>query len=372
MAATTEAGARYMAAEDYLGPMQRTEPAETPLFSLLKNETQLRATTFDWPVDAWNAPKGAVGRSDNDPVVAADLTNNAANRRKMGNTGQAFVRPFGTGWIQQAVPTTPGVSDEAAKAAADELVILKQEICCALGSADQFAQDDQGAADQGGTMAGLGALTSRSNTYSGTTCTAGKVPVAFIPPADACVGDTNGAGVVTEGDSLGTTLNMVMLRAATTALRGVVKRNRDYTLLCGVNLRSAITGLSDPAQTQVVGVPTQVRTFVQQVTDTELGASIDVIRTDHGRLLVVESDWIGLTAADSAGAYTATQTDRVFTVKPNYGYILSRDVLAKRWGVMPEKFKLDSGGSGDWAGYRAYCGLVVHHPQLHGHLFFKA
>jgi hypothetical protein len=47
-------------------------------------------------------------------------------------------------------------------------------------------------------------------------------------------------------------------------------------------------------------------------------------------------------------------------------------MIAKRWGVQPEKFPIAANGAGQMEGWRTYCGLVEYHPELSGRLFMSA
>lgn len=374
MAATVEKDNRIVRFEEFMNILTRVEPADTPLFSMTPNEAQLGNTEFAWAVDKLKAPRGAVGSPDNAEDSNSTLYDNATNRRKIMNSGQAFRLPYGVGWIQAAVPRTPGVTNEMARASVDMLAVLKEEVECAMASGDQGAASDDGT--DGGLMSGFGALSSRSNSFSGSTPTVGKIPSDYLPPAGAqygATGDISSTPSFTEGPPLAT-LDLELLKGVVKELRREAKRSRDYVLLCGLDLREQITNLTNPSVQAVsqAGVAAQVRTFTQQISDAELGQSIDVVRTDFGRLLVVPTDWIGATCLDSAGTYTATRASRVFTEKPKWGYVIGREKIGKRWGVSPEKYDIAPMGAGERAGWRAYCSMVHYYPPLSGRLFMSA
>jgi len=94
--------------EDVLDMLDRVDAANTPLFSMAKRGKELGNTEFSTEVDSWPAPQGAVGYADKYPVQATEIMNNALNRRKVGNGGQAFRRAGGAGWIAEQVPMMPG------------------------------------------------------------------------------------------------------------------------------------------------------------------------------------------------------------------------------------------------------------------------
>lgn len=333
--------------------LERVDAAATPVFSMARNEAALGATEFAWTVDGWPTPAGAIGYTDNYDVQSGEIQDNTSSRRKMGNYGQAFRRAYGVGWIQDAVPKMPGTGKggELARAAADNLVVLKQEIEAAFCSTDQAAAQDDGS--DGGTMAGLGKLTDRTNTYTGATGFAyGKVPNIYAAPTACSVTGT-----------LASNFDLATLRSVLKALRGVTKKSRDYTFLCGLNLREAVSKLTEPVSaTTASWNPT--RTFMQSIDDNELGISIDVVRTDYGRLLVVPTDWIGTTTLTSAGATTATRSARAFIEDQNRGYVLAKEKLAKRWGAAPERKELPDNGGGAKEHVRAHCSLVYYTPHV--------
>lgn len=367
---TTVSSAQYgrttgaLAHEDLSNVLKRLEPAETPMLSMCRVGSQLGNVQFDWEVDKWPTPAGANGVVDGASVTDASVADNAAYRRRMANYGQAFRRAFGEGWIASKVLKLPGQGGSGiAKAAADQLVVLKQEMECAICSTDQTATGDTGSA--GSLMSGIGKLASRnSGEYFGTSGSddntairIGQAPFSFIPPADAwVVGEPRG------------NLSLSMLKGVVKALRKVTKRNRDYACPCGLDLREDFSALTEPSAIAVAGgagVSGQTRTFMQQLSDAELGSVIDVIRTDYGRLLVMPTDWIGTTMTDQvSSAY-------VFTEKPKFGYVLPREILEVRYGVTPELNELPNSGQGTRKYWQAFAGLVLSTPQPVGRLFMS-
>ncbi|CAK0780977.1 hypothetical protein CCP3SC15_850002 [Gammaproteobacteria bacterium] len=376
MAITTEKGLREakLPFEDFMDVVDKVEPAETPLYSLCGRESELGNTEFSWTVDSWDTPKGAVGPGDGYAVQAAEIADGTTRKRKMGNVGQAFRRAYGEGWISAQVPKLPGVGKGTLSGtAADTLVNLKRDIDCAFGSFDQQAVQDQGSAS-GSTMAGLRLLIDASgNAPTGSTYTAASAYMVGRPtdlhfaPTGACV----------SAASMSASFNLAALKTTLKLLRSATKRNKDYILLCGLDLREAVSGLTDPATSSATGgalAVTTSRSFTQAIADAELGISIDVIRTDWGRLLVVPTDNIGLTTLNSTGgaAGDTARSTRVFTEKPKQGYVLSREKLAKRWGVPFQTEDLSPDGASKSKVLRAYCGLVCYNPTGFGYYLYAA
>jgi hypothetical protein len=375
MALTTEPNLRTanslysnLAFEDLLNILEKYEPASTPVFSSIGSESQMGNTEFAWEVDSWASPNGAVGPGDGYAVQSTEIANVATNRRKMGNYGQAFRRVYGAGWIANSVPKLPGAGrgNLLANAATQAMVLLKQDIECAYTSFDQTATADVGGAS-GSTMAGIRKLVDYANRYTAASAFAfGKPSDVHYAPTGAC---PTGA--------MSSVLTLSTLKTAVLALRQATKTNKGYMYLCGLLNRQAITALVDPAVSTasatggaLSAAATQQRVFTQAIEDTTLGITIDLIKTDFGRLAVVPTDLIGTTASDSTGGAIsdANRSSRTYIEKQNYAYILSPEKLAKRWGVAIEQDDLQNDGGGTNRQWRCYASLAVKNPLGFGFL----
>lgn len=372
MALTTEPNLRQansayndLAYEDLMDTLERVDPQETPLYTLAQREYELGNSMFAWELDGWPAVQGAVGPGDGYAVQTGEVRDVTASVRKMGNTGQAFRRVFGAGWIANAVPKLPGTGRGKliAKGAADAMVLLKQDMEAAFGSLDQTAVLDQGGAT-GGTMAGLLKLIDPANVYTGASAFAyGKPPAEYSAPAGACI-----SGAIAS-------FNLTAIRTIAKALRTAVHRNKDYVLLCGLDLREKITGLTDPATVSATSgalASSTIRMFSQSLADAELGISIDVVRTDWGRWLVVPTELVGHTLLDADGSPAADddRASRVLTSRAKCGYLVSRDKLFKRFGVTIESEELASDGGGKRKQARCYATLGTRQPQGFGYFLY--
>lgn len=371
MALTTEPNLRQstslaadLAFEDLMNVLDRVDPAETPLYSMCRREYELGNTEFSWEVDSWPSANGALGPGDGYAVQTATETRDVtANRRKMGNIGQAFRRVFGAGWIANQVPKLPGSGKGKllADGATDAMVLLKQDIEAAFSSADQTATPDVGGAT-GSLLAGVFKLIDKTNAYTApSTFNYGKPTDLHFAPTGATITGT-----------LASTFNLASIRTVAKVLRQTINRNKDYVFLTGLDLRSSVTALVDPIQVSATGgalAPSQQRIFTQAQSDSELGISIDVIRTDWGRWMVIPTDFIGKTTLNSTGGSTtdATRSTRVFTSQPGYGLILSREKLFKRWGVPFQPDTLQNDGGGTNRQVRCYVTVGVGNPQGFGY-----
>lgn len=370
MALTTEPNLRQansaynnISREDLMDVLERVDPAVTPVYTMAGRETELGNTEFSWEVDNWPNPNGALGPGDGYAVQAGETRDVSANIRKMGNYGQAFRRVFGSGWIANRVPTLPGKGKGKllASAQADAMVLLKQDIECAFCSFDQTATPDVGGAT-GSLSAGVRKLIDPANAYAAASAFAyGKATDLQSAPSGAIV---TGA--------MATVFNLSAIRTVVQALRQSTKRNKDYLFLAGLDLRAQVTGLIDPqttASTATSLAATQVRMFKQSLEDSELGISIDVIRTDYGRLMVLDSDFIGTTMTNAAGSAQgdAARSNRAFVAKTKNGLILSREKLFKRVGVPFEPDTLQNDGGGTTKQVRTYQAMGVRNPQGFGY-----
>ena len=355
--------------EDFLDIVDRVEPETTPMYSMAAREMALGNTEFAWTVDSWPTVNAAVGVSDGAAAASASDRNVLANQRKMGNFGQGFRRQYGAGWIAQRVPKVAGRSNLIADAQADAMVLLKQDQEVAFCSRDQLAVQDDGS--DGSLMSGYLRLTSKllPTGAAVTSYTAGASSYAVGQPTDIHYAPT--AACVT-GASLATGFNLSAVRSISKALRAAAASNGDYVFLCGLDLREAVTALTDPSLTTTTGASgvaigtTQARMFTQAIADKELGISIDVLRTDWGRWMVVPTRFIGHTTETSGGTVTATRSVRSFNEKPKAGYLLKKGNFAKRIGVAPYVENLAKDGGGDRFDAKTFSSLVVYNPTYAG------
>lgn len=370
MALTTEPNLRQttslyadLAFEDLMNVLERVDPAETPLYTMAGREYELGNTEFSWEVDSWPGANGALGPGDGYAVVTSgggDETRDVtSNRRKMGNYGQAFRRVFGAGWIANQVPKLPGSGKGKllADGAADAMILLKQDLEAAFASFDQTAEADQGGAT-GSIMAGIRKLIDQANSYAAPSAFAyGKPTDLQFAPTGACL-----TGTMTS------VFNLSAIRTAMKALRKSVLRNKDYAFLCGLSLRQQVTALIDPTTTSVTAggiAATQVRYFSQSIADAELGMSVDVIRTDFGRWLVIPTDFIGTTTTNATGGAVtdANRSTRTYVNADTKGLLISREKLFKRIGVPFQTDTLSNDGGGTRRQVRTYQAVGVRNPQ---------
>jgi hypothetical protein len=353
--------------EDVLDYLDRVDAQMTPVFSMAgSREKELGNTKFWTEVDSWGATQGGVGYADGYAVQTGEIMDNAANRRNVGNQGQAFRRAYGAGWIANQVPKMPGTGKGFEKrAGADALQYIRQDMEASFTSFDQTATADTGGANGGSLMAGVRKLVDVNNKYAGANVAVVGAPSDIhYAPAAACVA---------EGTALADGFSLDFLENSLLALRQSTNRKLTYLYLCGLGLRKAVTGLVKPGA--IIGgpgsVPGQLTMFTQELKDSKLGRSIDVIYSDYGTLMVKETDFIGTTTTDSNGNVTATRANRVALNKPNYGLILNTEKVGVRFGVNFQKGELADDGGSQPKYVRSYASLLIKNPVAFGFQAFS-
>lgn len=383
MAITTEPGLRVARSkditnEDYAQQIDRISPAQTPFLSLCRTEVKLKAVDRTWNVDSFPAPKGAVGRADNE---AAPGSGAAASRdwssqiRKMGNVAQGFSETWRVGWIAETVPQIAGVPDTAAYAKAGAYEMLKQHMEAAFTSFDQVAVYDQ-SPGLGAVCAGYRKLTDNANAYTAASS------YAIGKPTDVHYAPT--AATLTGG--LTAVHSRSMWKSVSLALRQAAKQNGDWMAICGLTLRQAVTDLTNPVNASAAGTGAsalntseQVRVLLRNEEDSILGASVDVIQTDFGRIMVSTSDYIGTTTSDSTGG-SLTAVNTASAVRANASFVsnLKSGILVKKgntfktWGIMPTTEALGKTGGGSDYDSKCLATWGVDNPIKAGWLFFTS
>lgn len=362
--------------EDYADAIDRILPAQTPVLSFCQNEVKLKAIDRQWNVDSFPAPKGALGRADGE---AAPGSGSALSRdwssaiRKMGNIAQAFTETWRVGWIAGQVPQIAGVTDVQSYSKAGALLALKQHKEVAFCSTDQSALYDV-SSSLGAVMAGYFNLVASANAYS-TALSAyaiGKAPGGFAAPVSAVL-----TGAMSAVHS------RAMWKSVSLALRQVAKQHTDWMAVLGLSLRQAVTDLTNPTVQNYVASATglasaaasdQVRVLLRNETDNVLGATVDTIQTDFGRIMVTESDYIGTTTGTDGSSSglsawataSATRIAAVFSANLKAGIVFKRGNLFKTWGVMPFTTLLAPDGGGDYYDTKELCLLGIRNPSIAG------
>lgn len=379
MALTTEPGLRQpnalydnITVEDFMETIDRVDPELNPLYSMAEREMDLGNTEFAWNVDLLPTPNGALGVADNENVASGTVRDVTTNIRKMGNIGQGFRRSYGAGWIAKAVPNIAGLGkgNIIKRGRGDAYILLKQDIDVAFCSTDQTAYLDTGPST-GSLMSGLRQMIDKANQYSSAS------GFGYGQPTDVQYAAT---GAFITGTSMSSTFNLASIRGVIKALRNATARKQDYYFVCGVDLREQITFLTDPQTVTATATggalsaaATQVRMFKQEISDSELGISIDVVRTDFGRCMVVETKHIGTTTTNSTGGAVASsgnRSTRVFLEQAKCAYIFPKGQLFKRWGVPFYEMPLPDSGGGPTFDVKGLCALGVRNPMQFGAYIF--
>jgi hypothetical protein len=364
---------RNLSHEDFVDQLDRVDPAQTPMTSFCSNAVELKSTDRKWLVDTFPDPKGAVGRGDGEAAATGSIRSWTANMRPVGNIGQGFDEQFGIGWIAQTIPQIAGVTDPLAYAKASAYLMLKQHMEVAFTSFDQAAIID-GGSGLGSLGSGYLKLTDYANRYTAASSFAlGKPSDVHYAPTGACV---TGA--------LSSVHNRALWKTIAYALRVSAKRRTDWTLIAGLTLRQAITDLTDPAQATTISTAasslatttgTQVKIFTRAEDDNVLGATVDIIVTDYGRIMVTDTDYMGTTKTSSAGtaitnvdAAASARALSTYISNPKNGVLLKKGNVFKVWGIPPFTEELGKDGGGPRYDAKAFAMFGVKNPTLAGWL----
>ncbi len=359
-----------LAFEQYLDLLDMNMPEQTPFYSTIGRsargrnregiELDLQNHQFAWGLDLAPTPIGAVGIGDNFVTQSGEFINVLTNERKMGNIGQAFRRASGAGWIADAVINTPG-GRLIARAQNKVNVAIKQDIEVALCSTDQIAvaPTTSGSAT-GGIMAGFRQLVDRANRYTdaATGFSYGKpTDLHFAPTAASFTG------------AMSSTFTFAAISSALRAIREAAGENNDYVMLCGLDVRDAITQFVNPATTSATGgalATTVIRAFTKEQDDATYGFSIGVLRTDYGRVEVMSTKRIGKTLLDSSAGATNVRFDRAFNENAKSFLLYRPEDWHMHWGVRFEGKDIPDTGQGKSFFVRSYASLRVRNPMRAG------
>ena len=213
---------------------------------------------------------------------------------------------------------------------------------------------------------------------------AGKPTDIQYAPTGACTITANTPANVTGVTGLTASVTRAYLKYVAYQLRVAALRKTDWVLLACLRLRQAITDLTEPQTLTTTETATgigvaqssyQIKILSRAEQEPTLGASIDVIQTDFGRFMVIETDYIGTTTTtNSGGALSAwagtsgtgagARGNAGFYNVPYAGLILKKGNLAKSWGVAPKSTELAQLGGGDNYDVKCAAMLEVRNPVL--------
>lgn len=356
-----------LAFEHYLDLLDMNKPEDTPFYSSIGRsprgrnpegiEIDLRNEQLSWGLDNAPVPIGAVGWGDNYAVQSTEFINVLENQRKMGNTGQAFRRASGAGWIADAVVNTPG-GRLIVRARNKVNMAIKQDIEAALCSLDQssVSPTTSGSAS-GGVMSGFRQLVDYANRY-----TDAATGFAYGKPTDLHYAPTAASFT----GALSSTFTYAAVCTMMRKLREAGGEHNDFAFLCGLDVRDAITAFVTPGTSSATGgalAATSVRAFTQMQGDETFGFSIGILKTDYGRVEVMETLRIGdtLNAAADSGS-TAVRVDRVFNQRPKSFLLFRPEDWHMHWGARFETVDIPDQGQGKSFLTRCYLSLRVRNP----------
>ncbi len=317
--------------EDLSDALVLIEPGDTPIFSMCRKGKEPANPLFQWPADKYDDPSTAGVLAGDD---VSSFSDEHANRELLSGRIQKIRRAFKVDDLVENVADLAGVGKKQAfnKAAAKAMVECKIDIESVLGS-DNDSQAQSGS-DPYKTR-GLGSWISSSAQSDRATA----VPAAFRTPSASI--NTTATGSLTE-----TNVTDVL-----ESMYGVVKRRKNYDVICGTALKRAFSGFIRTT-TGATNVFSSVRMFTQSAESKKIVNMIDIYESDFGALALHISSYL---AVGSAAA-----------VKAARGYVLDMDQVELRFNRKPRMVKLEDQGGGPRGFVDAILGLGVGNPSVLG------
>jgi hypothetical protein len=317
--------------EDLSDALVLIEPGDTPIFSMCRKGTEPANPLYSWPVDKYREP-------DTDGELAGDdvtsFNDEHADRALLYGRIQKVREPFKVDDIVENVSDLAGVGKKQAfnKAAAKAMVQIKTKIEAILGS-DNDSQAQSGSSPF--KTRGLGSWA--SSTAQADTATA--VPAAYRTPAASI--DATATASLTES----------LVTDVLQSMYGVVKRRRNYDLICGTALKRAFSNFIRTT-TGATNVFSSIRTFTQAAESKKIVNVIDIYESDFGSLALHLDSYLAV------GSAAAVQAAR--------GYVLDMETVELRFNRKPRMVKLEDQGGGPRGFTDAILGFAATDPRVLG------
>ena len=320
--------------EDFADVIAMVDYKDTPFTSMCPKGTEPANTLYDWQMDAY-AAVALGGIVDGTDVATTDYVNPAAQRAKAHGRIQIFRTAFMVSDLAQNVSDVAGIGrrGEMQRAVKKAIVQLKRNQEATFCS-DQDSQADNGTLPY--LTRGIGAWVNAGEvtiTDAATAC-----PAAFVTPA---------ASVVTK--TTATTLESD-LNNVTGSIYQQTGQQKDFDLLCGINLKAQFSSFAAWVPSAVTTVP--LRRYNQDATSKSIIATVDFWQGDFGSLKLILSLFL---AAGAGGAGAAN-------IKNGRGYLIDWDQLELRYNRMPGYQENPNLGGGPRGYVDSVAGLVVYNP----------
>lgn len=317
--------------EDLSDMLVLLEPGETPILSMCAKGKEPSNPLFGWPIDKYADPSTTGVLSGED---VSSFSDEHANRETLYGRIQKIRRAFKVDDIVENVSDLAGVGRKKAfsKAAAKALTEIKIDHEAIFGS------DNDSVAQSGSTpyrTRGLGEWIKAGAQAD----TATAVPSAYRTPSASI--NTTATGSLTE-------TNVIDVLQS---IWGVVKRKKDYDLICGVALKRAFSNFIRTV-TGSTNVMSSIRTFTAPLEGKKITNIVDIYDSDFGTLSLHLDSYLAV------GSAAAVQAAR--------GYVLDMDMVELRYNRKPRMVKLEDEGGGPRGFVDAIFGFAVTNPQALG------
>jgi len=314
--------------EDFADVIAMVDYKNTPFTSMCPKGSEPANTIYDWQMDAYDDPVLG-GVIDGVDVQASDYVNPAAKRAKGHGRIQKFRKAFLVSDLAQNVSDVAGIGrhGEMQRAIKKSILELKRSMEAT------FCSDQDSQADNGATLAyltrGVGLW------ISNTAQTDLPCPATFLTPAASIA-------TMTTATMLEDDVNNVMQ-----SIYQQTGQQKDFDLLCGVNLKKRFSSFAAWVPSAVTTVP--LRRFNQDANSKAIINTVDFWQGDFGSVKLILSLFL---AANSA----------VANVKNGRGYLCDWDQFELRYNRMPGYKENPDLGGGPRGFVDAICGLVVYNP----------
>lgn len=317
--------------EDFADVIAMVDYRDTPFSSMCPKGTEPANTLYDWQMDAYAAP-ALGGIVDGVDVANTDYVNPASQRAKAHGRIQKFRQAFMVSDLAQNVSDVAGIGrrGEMQRAVKKTIVLLKRNIEATFCS-DQDSQADNGTVPY--LSRGIGAWINAGEvtiTDSATAC-----PPAFVTPAGSVITKTTATTLESDFNNV------------TGSIYSQTGQQKDFDLLCGINLKAQFSSYAAYVPSAVSTVP--LRRFNQDANSKAIINTVDFWQGDFGSLKLILSLFL---AANSA----------VANVINGRGYLIDWDQLEMRYNRMPGYQENPNLGGGPRGYVDAVCGVVVYNP----------
>jgi hypothetical protein len=320
--------------EDFADVIAMVDYKDTPFTSMCPKGTEPANTLYDWQMDAY-AAVALGGIVDGVDVQTTDYVNPASQRAKAHGRIQKFRSAFMVSDLAQNVSDVAGIGKrgEMQRAVKKTIVQIKRNMEATFCS-DQDSQADNGTLPY--LTRGIGAWINAGEVAITDTATA--CPPAFVTPAGSVITKTTATTLESDFNN------------ATGSIYSQTGQQKDFDLLCGINLKAQFSSYAAWVPSAITTVP--LRRYNQDATSKSIIATVDFWQGDFGSVKLILSLFL---AANATGAAAAN-------IINGRGYLIDWDQLELRYNRMPGYQENPNLGGGPRGYIDAVAGVVVYNP----------